>query len=373
MKVVIAIYTPAAYYPPTLNAIAELKGVFGTVCVISGGNQDRQLTVLKGTVHRSIFPRTTTRLSNINNFFRYWLQFLQLVRRYRPEVLLCYDDVPLLAWYLTKPFVAHRPILWFHSHDISSDQGLSNLSLQKWAIRCQRTIFHQINIFSLPANERREYYPANAEQTQYFFIPNYPSKYYYEQLTIDPKLPAENLKLIYQGRISDEHGLEELIDYIHLHSDLELTIIGSGNPHYLALLQQRIVEHQLTQRVHIVRPCPYEQLPGFTSKHDIGIAVNIPRQVIYQTGGTASNKLYEYAAAGLPTLYFDAPHYRAHMDKFKWAFPTDLSTASIEQAINYIRVNHQDLSAQARRDFLQKFNFETVFAPVLAYLSKQKG
>ena len=65
MKVMIAIYTPAAYYPPKLNVIAELKGVFGTMCVISGGNQDRQLIVLKGTVHRSIFPRTTTTIKEV--------------------------------------------------------------------------------------------------------------------------------------------------------------------------------------------------------------------------------------------------------------------------------------------------------------------
>jgi hypothetical protein len=106
-------------------------------------------------------------------------------------------------------------------------------------------------------------------------------------------------------------------------------------------------------------------LPSITAQSHIGIAVNIPSEVIYQTGGTASNKIYEYAACGLPILYFDHPHYREYLGQFKWAFATDLSKESIENCIIEIMNNYDYFSQQARNDFLSRLNFESVFEPIL--------
>jgi hypothetical protein len=81
--------------------------------------------------------------------------------------------------------------------------------------------------------------------------------------------------------------------------------------------------------------------------------------------GTASNKIYEYAAVGLPVILFDTPHFRRHLGSREWAFFTDLSEASPLAVLGQIVERYEAASATAIRDFEQEFNYERVFVPVL--------
>src|SRR5690606_23526552 len=115
-------------------------------------------------------------------------------------------------------------------------------------------------------------------------------------------------------------------------------------------------------------PVSYAELPKITANAHVGIAVNIPDNIMYATGGTASNKIYEYAAVGLPIFYYDNVHYKNHLSKFKWAIPTDLSTNQLSQQIEYIKREYKILSEAALEDFESDLNFENSFKPVLNFL-----
>jgi hypothetical protein len=99
------------------------------------------------------------------------------------------------------------------------------------------------------------------------------------------------------------------------------------------------------------------------------IAVNKPECIMYATGGTSSNKIYEYAAMGLPIFYFDDEHYNLHLSKYRWAIATDLNLNELERKINYIKSEHETLSKAALSDFESSLNFELSFKPVLNYLN----
>jgi hypothetical protein len=112
----------------------------------------------------------------------------------------------------------------------------------------------------------------------------------------------------------------------------------------------------------------YINLPNVTSQSHIGIAVLIPKSINFKTASLASNKIYEYAACGLPILYFNDPHYKEYLTQFEWAFATDLSLESIENCILEIMSNYDYYAKKARDDFESKLHFEKIFEPVKLYL-----
>jgi hypothetical protein len=89
---------------------------------------------------------------------------------------------------------------------------------------------------------------------------------------------------------------------------------------------------------------------------------------MHVTLGTASNKLYEYAAVGLPVLYLNEPHFNRYLQQYNWAFPVELTTASIRAAITAITEKYEYYSASAHESFRQGLNFEAFFGPVKQYL-----
>jgi hypothetical protein len=89
------------------------------------------------------------------------------------------------------------------------------------------------------------------------------------------------------------------------------------------------------------------------------------------TVGTASNKIYEYAAIGLPVILFDTPHFRHHLGERRWAFFTRLSESSLLHTLEEVAENYDVATHAAIHDFRHEFNFERVFTPALHTVLKQ--
>jgi len=234
------------------------------------------------------------------------------------------------------------------------------------ALKAEKRIFRAIDFFSLPANERQVYFPLNDFSGQYFFLPNYPSLAFFKQFKA--KRPLEDtLKLVYQGVICAEHGLEEIISLLPFTIQgkrLSLTIIGQINDKYRLFLTDLSIRYKVEDRLHFKNRVAYQELPLHTTQHHIGIAVKKPSSINFETAGTASNKIYEYAALGLPIIYHGSPHYIKHLDPYDWAFATDLSSESLLVILEDISANYQELSRMARHDFETTLNFESFFEKI---------
>jgi hypothetical protein len=89
---------------------------------------------------------------------------------------------------------------------------------------------------------------------------------------------------------------------------------------------------------------------------------------MHVTLGTASNKLYEYAALGLPVLYLGREHFNRYLGLYPWAVPVELSPESITRAIAGIMSRFAYYSASAHESFAKELNFERYFAPVIQEL-----
>ena len=245
-------------------------------------------------------------------------------------------------------------------------------SLGWWARRAEQKIFPQLDIFSLPSQERKAYFPMDLFKGDYFFLPNQPAVSFYRQF-FDIKKSDSTWRVIFQGSIGEGHGIEELLELMPakikgrpLHLVLKGWIREGYKAKLMAIIQQKGLEHN----VSFVGFTPYIELPKLTASCHIGIAIFTKSDIMNKTLGTASNKIYEYAAVGLPILYFDNHHFKSYLGQYDWAVPTDLSKPSLLSALERIAENFDELSASAQNAFLKKLNFEEHFKQVRKYFGK---
>ena len=198
---------------------------------------------------------------------------------------------------------------------------------------------------------------------------------FYKQFYIPKHRPKKEIKLLYQGTASKGHGLEEIIEILNSKiagRDLSLTLIGNISEKYKDNLTMLAKDRNVLDRLYFRKREQYAALPLLTRDYDIGLAIHEPIGVIYSTAGTASNKIYEYAALGLPILLFDDVHYSNHLGNYPWTRFTDLSSESLIYCLSDILNLYDEISASAHGDFLSELNFETNFRRINTAIFNKK-
>lgn len=373
-NLVCAIYCHPEAYPPTLNAIEQLSKAYDNIYLLYRPNLENKWQY-PANVHlvssggQIMTVRQQAQLPTIKKvllFLSFTLKLLQLKLKHKPHTVLVYDGIPLFAAFMVGK-ITHKPkVLWYHNHDVM-DNKHTKFSIGWFAARFEEKAFHQLDIFSLPTNERKQYFKMEYLKGAYFCIPNYPSLAFYSRFW-GTKKEHTGLKLIYQGSISKGHGIEEVILFIAARDNITLTLIGNANEEYRKEINELILKTGTSDKVQMPAPVNYAELPAITAQHDVGLAIHTPHNIIYATGGTASNKIYEYAALGLPVLYFDNEHYNAVLSKYNWAFATDLSDDSLQKQISVISDHIKRLPEAAITSFKDGLNYEHVFSPVKNFI-----
>lgn len=376
-NMVIAIYFHPEAYPPTLNAIGELSDCFDQVTVVHRphlkGNWNyppNVKAVASGKHISSINQEKAFLLQKIGFFIAFAGSFLFACIKEKPVLILVYDNLSLLAYNLIRPFL-HKHKVWYHNHDVTEINLIRKYSIGWFAANHELKAFKYLDIFSLPTNERLQYFPINNLKGRYFFIPNYPAKRFYA-VFYNPKNLSQPVRIIFQGSIGPYHGIEEIIpllkETINGYS-LELILKGPCREEYRKLYTGMAEKHQVKNKLIFMGVTPYDQVPVASASCHIGIGILARQDIMNTTLGTASNKLYEYAAVGLPVIYYNRVNFTQHLDKFAWALPVELSSNDIREKISMTLKSYEQLSASAHKDFMQSLNFETGFNEVKTYIS----
>lgn len=372
---VIAIYSHPEFYPPTLNAVNALSKKYDKIFLLSNNILETdwdypvnvEFITIGGFIPINVFEKKSI-IWKLSRFFTFYKKLNELARS--ANLILTYDTIPLMAYGLSFRYLLKKsPIWWYHNHDIADMTQIRKGSIGWFAAKTEPLFFRCLDIFSLPADERKVFFPMKTLRGEYFFLPNYPSVNFYNKLP-RPQLPENELKLIYQGSISPAHGLETIISILGPNGKITitLTLIGRISAAYKEELEVYAKNKQTSEWLFIQSVVGYKKLPYITSKHHIGLAIHEPKGIIYATGGTASNKIYEYAACGLPVLYLNTKHYFEHLGKFDWAKAVELNTENIMNTVQEIYNDYIDLSMKAKEDFNSKNNYEYVIQPLINFI-----
>jgi glycosyltransferase involved in cell wall biosynthesis len=375
-KLIIAIYSHPCYYPPTLNAIKSLAKYYKSIEIVhrnvvgfSWNFPDNVELFHNGRYYSVDQVQKSSFLFKVRSFFLFTTLLFNRIIKTKNYDLLLYDVMPCLAVRLIYKFIRKPGILWYHNHDIVLSSGRSRTSLTYWASNSEGWIFSSLNIFSLPAEERLKYFPLHSFKGKYFVVPNYPSKYYYSTSYKYRKVINKKIKILYQGSIGPNHGLEEIIPILNSEIEghsLELVLKGFISDEYKEKLISISRMYKVEEKLEFISPVGgYQSVIDNALKCHIGVGILTGNDVNYRTAATASNKIYEYAASGLPVLLNDTPQFREILGNSSWVYFVDEGRESIMRAIRCIILDWEKYSRAAHNEFLQKFNFEKYFCPII--------
>jgi hypothetical protein len=375
-RVVVSIYLHPEYFPPTINAINSLAEICQELVVVTNNNSKDDFFIGKNIRFKKlgecISPIEFEQKSlayKILFFLKFTLTFFKYSRSKKTDLILMYDSVPLFSFFLFRKLLKKKTISWFHSHDMPMRDKLKKYSIGWFSAEYELKALQKVSIFSLPTDDRLKYYPNINPNTKYFELPNFPSqKIYNNSLKEDRKSTNDKLiKIIYQGTIGWGHSIEEIVTLLESKINgktLHLTLKGKVKSDYKDAIDKLADLHNVSDKLSWIGVGPYKTVQNITKENHIGIAIHlgdIPQ-------GTASNKIYEYAACGLPALVYDNEQFNRHLGGYKWAVFTDGSVESLRKAIEYCDNNFDELSKSAIEDFNSLFFFEKDFNKIKHFL-----
>lgn len=376
-RIVVGIYIDPDFFPPTINAILNFAEVCEEVIVVSRNNCLGDFPYPGNVVLKKVGQYSTVREMEKQPVILKAVEFLKftyrLFRSYRSnkcELLVLYDHIALFSFFLTKS-ISGKSKVWYHNHDMPIKEMIKKRTIGGLAAAYEEKGMRNIDFFSLPSQERLPFYSHINAGIPVFIIPNYPSLKVYGNVQIGPD--KKGFKIIYQGFIGSGHALEEVIQCLETYrpnNNIQLILKGSVNAEYKKELNELAHRLGVADQLHWHLIGPYKELPSLTASCNAGIGINQNTDIISRNQGTASNKIYEYAACGLPVIVFDNEQFRKYLDKFPWVFFTDGSVDSFRKHINNIHQNGCDLGKLARESFEQELNFEKVFLPVLNEITR---
>ncbi len=383
-RIVACIYIDPDFYPPTINAIINLSEICeelvvvtrnhakldfpfpGNVKLVKLGNQMSVLETEKASLIKKVF-----------SFLNFTANTLKYGLKNSTNVMVFYDAIPLLSFFILKQFYYKQlkdKTIWYHNHDMPNTHNVRKYSVGWFASKYEHRAMKDINLFTLPSDDRLDFYPEWKSMNKYISIPNYPSLNVYKTSTLG-KIPSDEIRIIFQGTIGEEHALEALIELLNDKIEgksLRLVLKGSVRPNYKKTLSELAEMKGVSDRVDWVGLGPYCELPALTTTCHIGIAIYMGNDNVRKTLGTASNKIYEYAASGLPVILYDNAQFRKYLDKYNWTFFTDGSASSLNEIIRKIVLNYNEISGSSRNSFESELNFENKFNQVLSYINASK-
>jgi glycosyltransferase involved in cell wall biosynthesis len=378
-KLVVGLYTHPEAYPPTLNALNNLCKIFDEVNLVHSNVMGTNWTYPQNTKLKAIGYFLPIRKFEQKSIFYKLVHFCKYtIALYKQSknanVVLLYDAMPLLAYKIIKPFVSNK-VIWYHNHDVFEPTLLRKYSISWLAYKNEKTAFKWIDIFSLPSNERKQFFNLQQFKGEYCYIPNFPSKYFYNQFSNGNQI-NNTCRILYQGSIGKGHAIEEIIAIISkleqtTSFNFQLVLKGFISEEYENELLNLATQYNVKEKLEFIGPTPYKEVPVVTASCNIGIAIHTGGDRMNTTLGTASNKIYEYAACGLPVLYYNNEHYSKYLQNYSWAKACDINQDSLIENIVSIVKDYTQLSTQATIDFKNGLNFEIHFEKPMTYLTQK--
>ena len=318
---------------------------------------------------------TASSFQKILYFVKFIWSLAKLIRTKKPAVVLLYDPHALSAYSFARKIAGGGHIVWYHNHDVLEGRSRNPFSITSISQRREPKMFPYIDLFTLPSEERKKYFPMEKLKGEYFFLPNLPSISFYGKNTANGSRTKEDLRIIFQGNLCAGHGFEEIISLLPLKlngRNVKLVLAGWLRGTYKDELLALIEKNKVKEHVEFSGFVPYKELPKLTASCHIGNAIYADLSgVMHSTVGTASNKIYEYAAVGIPVLYYDDPHFKKHLGQYPWAIPTDLTPASLRQSLEKMVGEYDRLASASRDEFMRSLNYEQAFRPVANFLISQ--
>jgi glycosyltransferase involved in cell wall biosynthesis len=276
---------------------------------------DRAGRALSGSRPGPRAPSGAARLTPVDRARRtlsglsFTLQALSVARRARPHLVHANDWNTMWPGLLVKRMCGAR--LVYDSHELWADRN-GRWEWRPWLLACEA-------LFVRTADEVLTSSPgyADALATRYRIprpsvvrnIPEIPRDFGSSSLLAGPRAAPHSLPtsplIVYIGGLMPGRGLEQMIDALPLIPAARLRAVGPGAPQYRATLLTRAQNTGVADRLELCSPVAPAEVAQALAGAAAGLCLIQPICRSYEL--CLPNKLFEYAAAGVPVLASDLP------------------------------------------------------------------
>ena len=367
-RILVSFYGEVQGYPPTINMLNVLieKG-FDVILLCR--NSDGLPKLINGVIEiHDVYGSVSIEkqmygspLLKTKLYFTFFLNYIKLRIISKPHIILLYDPIAIVIHAFSVNFFKKRKI-WYHNHDIleSTNKKMSTNNLLRLI---EKKMINRIDYLTLPALERLKYFNTKEANLTFGVIPNFPSKNLFLDFFSNRANCLDDFHLLFQGSIGEGHGLEQFITVLgwnkSINSHIYLNLKGKINNDYKSKLISLAKKKQVNEYLIFHEYTDYSKVPELASKCHLGIAVFTKDDIMNSTLGTASNKIYEYAATGMPIVYYKNEHFEEHLGQMVWAFGTSLDREEIKEIIRKVKLDFKKYSLSAYSSFVNQNNFES--------------
>lgn len=362
--------TEAAAYPPIVNAAVLMAEDGWNVSILNAPVSGKKLAFPAHPLIdiRALSERPSHVMSK-PNYLRYTAQAIRLARSIRPDVVYASDQLGAGPGLLAAKASGAR--LAYHEHD-SPAPGVGSTSVLR---RARMAAVRKADVVIFPNEERARL--AHAEigfaLDRLHIVWNMPRTSAMPSIA-DPR--KEPMVVYYHGSITPGRLPQTLADAIRrFNGAIRLHVAGyevdSSDGHIDRLRRHGTGDNgqRLVQYLGLL-PLHSELLAAACQAH-IGLALMPPRSndvnMQHMTG--ASNKIFDYMAAGLAALVSDLPDWCRLFVATGFARACDpTSVDSVAAALSWFRDNpelRREMGARNRAKILADWNYDTAFAPVM--------
>ncbi len=378
-RLLITIYQNPDYYPPTVYAVRILRQYFDIYLLSRNVNAPFESWPADVTIERIGDPasaRDKEAAAAGAKLIEYWTFIARtssLVSALKPAAIYAYDAYALVAARFARPRRRSIPLI-FHAHELLETDKLAATSLQTWVVRAALSGTKWADAVVFPERLRaRHWLSAARDGREPIIAPNCPELSYFRAPAdwsgvVERRLLAR--EAVYIGNASEVNGhLEALRALSLLDAAARLRVIGSYEPDFGTRFQALADELDVADRVSLDGRLGQAELLARASRATVGLSLHKPVSKGLEYLGSASNKLFEYAAIGLPAIVPDRASYREFLGDAEWVAYADIDDPkSIARAIERVlsdRERYVAMSRAARGAFERDYHYENAFAPVL--------
>jgi len=386
-RLLITIYANPDYYPPTVYAVRILSCYFSIHILCRNMDEPIQQWPPEVTIERMgeyASPREKEQTGAGAKFIEYAkfaARTRALIKQMQPAIVYSYDPHAFVASLFGRMGGRSTPLI-FHLHELLETEGIPWNSLQKWIVKAALTGTKSAEAVVFPEKYRARYWLQAADDLRApMIVPNCPDMIYFAEpadwnATIARRYSAK--EVVYLGRVGAPNGhLEALRAIAMSDSGISLRVIGSCRPEFEASFKALVRELGITERVSVDGWIANDEVTARVSGSSVGLSLYKPVTKNLEYMGSASNKLFEYAAMGLPVVVPDSASYRDFLGDPEWVTYADVEKPeSIARAIRSIfadRERYVAMSRAARHAFEEQYNYERAFAPALDRIFELSG
>lgn len=367
-------------HPPIINSsrlLVEAGYQVNLFCREDG--QHWQVNYPKGV---QIYRIKVGTRSSWQEYLGFLLKIFRLTKR-EPSIFVGHDMHGFMVAYLMARAYGQASV--YHCHDFFDDDGIigvGGLMVSKF----ERRYAKNADLVIIPDAERAVGIARVLKLTKAPLIvangPMASRKAEGEVLHSElARLGKHFSRIVFRpGMIGFGHAVEPTILSIPLwkSKDWGFVVMGRHTLEYAEKLKALAASVGVSEQFVILPPVSYDQVPAYTRGADVGHGLYdlIDNSTCFNT--TASNKLIEYMAAGIPQLVSDRPSLRNFVEKYQCGIVAqENSPPSIANAVNILFSDLEkcgEMGEAGRCAFEKEFTYEHQFAPALKLFQKlQRG